>query len=131
MTPEHTKYLYDTYPALYRQHALPMSETAMCWNFETGDGWFDIINELSRKIIALDKQSGTTTEAVQVKEKFGTLRFYVDFGTDEVFEAIEEAERKSAVTCELCGKPGMLRRGGWLKVKCDECAGDEPRKEKP
>ena len=131
MTPEHTKYLYDTYPALYRQHALPMSETAMCWGLDIADGWFDIIDELSRKIIALDKQSGTTTEAVQVKEKFGTLRFYVDFGTDEVFEAIEEAERKSAVTCELCGKPGMLRRGGWLKVKCDECAGDEPRKEKP
>ena len=131
MTPEHTKYLYDTYPALYRQHALPMSETAMCWGIDTGDGWFDIINRLSKRITEIDAREGTTTEAVQVKEKFGTLRFYIDLGTDDVFAAIEEAERESAVTCEACGKPGRLRVGGWLTTRCDECAGDEPRKEKP
>ena len=123
MNAEHTKYLYDAYSALYAQHALPMAVTCMCWGFNCGDGWFDIIDDLSRRITELDKRDGVQTEAVQVKEKFGTLRFYVDGGSEGVWEAISEAEGRSAVTCEECGKPGQLREGGWLRTLCDECAG--------
>lgn len=126
MTPEHTKYLYSTYPALYAQHALDMTQTCMCWGFEHGDGWFDIINGLSRKITEIDKRDGTTTKAVQVKEKYGTLRFYEDGGNDAVEAAIEEAENRSAVTCERCGKPGKLRGGWWVSTLCDACAGEKP-----
>lgn len=60
--------------------------------------------------------------AVQVKEKFGTLSFYMSSGNDEIWNLIREAERKSAKTCEECGKPGKLRGGGWIKTLCDECA---------
>lgn len=129
MNAEHTKYLYDTYPALYRQHAWPMSQTAMCWNFDCGTGWFSIIDDLSRRITELDKRDGTQTEAVQVKEKFGTLRFYVNAESDAVSEAIREAEERSATTCEMCGLPGQLREGGWLRTLCDECA--EKRAKEP
>ena len=121
MNTEHTKYLYETYPNLYRQHSLPMTETCMCWNFECGDGWFDIIRDLSEVLTKLDAELGTKTEAVQVKEKFGSLRFYVSGGTELHDEAINDAECQSADTCEVCGKPGTLRRGGWLVTLCDEC----------
>ena len=123
MNDAHTKYLYATYPKLYRQHTLPMSKTCMCWNFECGTGWFGIIDDLSRRITEIDEREGNETQAVQVKEKFGTLRFYTDFETDAVSEAIREAEERSAVTCEECGKPGTMReRHGWLMVRCDEHA---------
>jgi hypothetical protein len=61
--------------------------------------------------------------ASQVKEKFGTLRFYMSMGNDAIWAATEEAESKSALICESCGQPGSMRGGGWLKVECDGCHG--------
>lgn len=59
--------------------------------------------------------------ASQIKEKFGTLRVYMTHYLPEMEEAISEAERLSAITCEDCGQPGELRQGGWLRTLCDEC----------
>ena len=123
MNENNTKYLLETYPKLYRQHGLPMTQTCMCWGFECSDGWFDIINELSEK---LEQLNNTTylehpVEAVQVKQKYGTLRFYLSGYNDEVHQLVNEAERKSAVTCEECGKPGVCRNDGWITTTCDEC----------
>lgn len=57
----------------------------------------------------------------QIKEKFGTLRFYVHNGSDRVYDLIDFAEGMSAVTCEVCGKPGTLdKNSGWVKTHCIE-----------
>jgi hypothetical protein len=57
--------------------------------------------------------------ASQVKEKFGTLRFYY-YGGDDVVSGIERmAESMSAVMCEECGSPGKPRSGGWIQTLCD------------
>ena len=58
---------------------------------------------------------------LQIKEKFGGLRFYVDTGSTDLFRAIDAAEDASFKICEQCGAPGKLRSGGWLKTRCDEC----------
>jgi hypothetical protein len=58
--------------------------------------------------------------AVQVKEKFGTLRFYVDGGNEATYAMISMAESMSARTCEKCGAPGKLRGKTWLYTACDE-----------
>lgn len=55
----------------------------------------------------------------QVKEKFGTLRFYYRGGDDYVDGVVRMAEEMSAVTCEECGAPGRSRRGGWIRTLCD------------
>jgi hypothetical protein len=62
--------------------------------------------------------------ADQVKEKFGTLCFYYHGGDDKVDGMVRMAESMSAVTCETCGAPGVLRGGGWLQTLCDAHAGD-------
>lgn len=60
--------------------------------------------------------------ASQVKEKFGTLRFYMTTSTLEMGKLIDEAEELSAKTCEECGKPGNLRKKHyWVYTACDEC----------
>lgn len=69
--------------------------------------------------------------AMQVKEKYGTLCFYMTSSTDEMEDAISEAEAKSAVTCEDCGQPGVLRGGGWLRTLCDSCATEDGVVRKP
>ena len=60
--------------------------------------------------------------ATQVKEKFGSLRFYHNGGDDYVYGVISMAESMSAHTCEDCGKPGLMRDSGWIRCLCDEHA---------
>jgi len=67
---------------------------------------------------------------LQIKEKFGTLRYYYqsDVKTVAVKEAMDryvrQAELESAKTCELCGEEGYIsnRKMGWMKTRCDDCA---------
>jgi hypothetical protein len=114
--------LVRDFPLLYGNRHAPMQKTCMCWGFECGDGW-----ELSAKIepiiAAMPVEEQPNFRASQVKEKFGTLRFYMTMGNDAIWAAIDEADAKSAVTCECCGKPGSVRGGGWIKVQCDACHG--------
>lgn len=58
----------------------------------------------------------------QVKEKFGTLRFYYTGGDEYIHGMVTLAEAMSGVTCEECGKPGKQRKGGWIVTLCDEHA---------
>lgn len=57
---------------------------------------------------------------VQVKEKFGDLRYYVDRLDDDLYPLVGLAERLCRYTCELCGSPGTKRENlRWLSVLCD------------
>lgn len=119
MNKEHTEYLFDNFPNLYAGKDEGLRSNLMGFGFDCGDGWFDLLRELSEKLEPLG------VKAMQVKEKMGTLRFYLSGGTDEAYDLIDKAEAKSEVTCEVCGEPGTLREGGWLKVRCDDCYDSE------
>jgi hypothetical protein len=56
----------------------------------------------------------------QVKEKFGTLRFYYTGGDDYISGMVRMAESMSGVTCEECGAPGEQNDGGWIRTLCEE-----------
>lgn len=62
------------------------------------------------------------TAILQIKEKFGGLRFYVGGAPDWLYDLIDTVEAYSYHVCEFCGKTGRLRRYSWLKTLCDECA---------
>jgi hypothetical protein len=119
MNAKNTAYLIGRYPALYRGHKWPITENLMPFGFECGDGWFKLIDQLSADITAIDKESETI--AIQVKEKYGGLRFYIQGGTDVIFDRIDEAEELSLKTCERCGEPGTLRGTGWVYTMCERC----------
>lgn len=55
----------------------------------------------------------------QVKEKFGSLRFYYQGGDEQIDGMVRMAESMSEVTCDECGSPGRIRPGGWLRCLCD------------
>lgn len=94
-----------------------------------GAGWVSIIDKLCADLTALCAAKGyPLPRAVQVKEKFGGLRFYVaEAAHKDVFELIHKAESDSYKTCENCGEPGQSRGGGWIQTLCAEC--DKPKKE--
>jgi hypothetical protein len=47
---ELTLRLVKRFPVLYQDYRSPMTQTAMCWGFDHGDGWFEIIWQLSLAI---------------------------------------------------------------------------------
>lgn len=129
MKKENDEYLCKVYPKMMVNRNAPMTETCMCWGFSCGDGWFDILNQLMGNIQSYLDWKNKDGEVVpqvtldQVKEKFGTLRFYYTGGDDYVRGLVSMAESMSGILCETCGKPGTRTSGGWIKTACKEHGG--------
>ena len=87
--------------------------------FECGSGWNKLICDLIQNLIDI----GWNKEIAQIKEKFGTLRFYPGGCTDEQWKLIGEAERKSATICEYCGTTENVKlyTDGWYTTECLSC----------
>ena len=100
-------------------------EVPFC-GFGCGNGWFDIIKDLCQKleemIIAFPENERFKYRCVQIKEKFGGLRFYLDHTPKEMWEFIDKAEEKSLKTCENCGAVGKQTGKGWIKTLCEDCS---------
>ena len=83
-------------------------------------GWKDLVNELHQKVLEIDPD----VKVVQVKEKFGGLRYYYESDLSrrkEIDALVNVYESKSYRTCEVCGAPGELRNDRlWLHTLCDE-----------
>ena len=91
-----------------------------------GQGWFEILWSLCVAIEGIAKSriadGFPPVRVVQVKEKYGTLRFYVEGGCQEVEDLIDAAETRSEFTCEACGRPGnLLEISGWWQTLCVSC----------
>lgn len=97
---------------------------------ECGDGWFDLVDRLSRAceneietLMAQGVPNERWPRIAQIKEKFGGLRFYVRGPlSDDLRAQILQVENiESLRTCERCGTPGKLREGRWRYTYCDNC----------
>lgn len=115
------------------------------YGFECGDGWFQLIAQIATFIANTTKHC----YAVQVKEKFGTLRFYVHYDVDingeqtisdeqwrSIQDYIDAVEAASAHVCEDCGidltsvnKESQKKLGYWIRNICKDC-GEKHRKRK-
>lgn len=101
------------------------------WGFECGDGWFNLINILLQNIQShCDWKKDTCPQVVvqQVKEKFGTLRFYYSGGDEYVAGLVALAESISGIMCESCGSPATTSSvnpetgiSGWINTTCSSC----------
>ncbi len=110
--------LYSPYRAACRQYeSLRAREGQAPWRPD-----LPVISavDVERARLEMARTRDEIPQAVQVKEKFGTLRFYVDGGNERSWTLIELAEGMSERTCEVCGAPGTIRRGGWIRTLCDE-----------
>lgn len=124
MRQELDDFLVAKYPLIFAERHLPMRETCMCWGFSCGDGWFRLIDTLCSALQGTVERMRPPLPqpvAVQVKEKFGGLRFYVRSADDYQHGMIDMAEELSTRICEECGAPGqMLVRRDWHMVRCDK-----------
>lgn len=118
--------LFQKYPKIFANRNGNIRETAMCWGFECGDGWYWLIDELCASLQwNTDKNNHPQVVASQVKEKFGTLRFYTQGENDMQRGMIILAQEISARVCEECGSTENVKQteGGWIKTLCSVCRG--------
>lgn len=176
--------LCKQYPKIFAQRHGKPSDTAMCWGFDIGDGWYNLVDTLCQSIqreidwsrerrcyglrrYRICKRISKTNDytelasyliyrdavgpqlvpgdfeyaraiydsnewlnireaipqvvAVQVKQKFGGLRFYCVGGNTEIRAMIHFAESLSEKICEECGSPGSQNDSGYIRTLCCAC----------
>jgi formylmethanofuran dehydrogenase subunit E len=126
MSPENDAKLCERYPMLYADRHAGVRQSLMSFGFECGDGWFDIIDQMSAELEQLNRDlAGEKIVADQIKEKWAVLRVYIS-APSSVFDVaariVRRAEQRSAAICEQCGAKGYVHDArGWVKTLCDKC----------
>jgi hypothetical protein len=103
----------------------PVWHTIQCQS-----GWIDTIYQLHEALLIVYPEY----RIVQIKQKFGTLRFYIDqypkYNTAQhliVAACVQYGERKSQRICERCGAEHysdnveLRTMYGWHHTYCDKC----------
>ncbi len=135
MTPRAARRVFRVHPRTYRLAWRGPRTSAMCFGFECGDGWADILARLTFVWRVMWCVARIDVIATQVKEKFGTLRYYHVVDAPRAWPRflrrwaaivadgfVRDAEYESTYTCEMCGEPGReLHCGGWWVTLCDVC----------
>ena len=100
-------------------------------------GWFALVDRLCSDIEALLRNRAERFVVVQVKEKFGGLRFYYDWDDagdaavdletpllrERVRALVDETRRRTTLICQRCGAPAVLKsHGGWTAALCHQHA---------
>ena len=95
----------------------------MVFGFEIGEGWMSLVIELLDKIQHLvdNNPEYSGLQVIQVKEKYGSLRVYLNYYYKEIEDIIDEYEEKSCYICEVCGEKGEIRNiNNWYTALCDK-----------
>lgn len=98
-----------------------MDDIPTGWRVAFGDQMVQELDELLRKYNCLEDYS-----ILQIKEKFGGLRWYdsgfPEEGYDEYKNWLLKYEDLSFNTCINCGKPAKYFTKGWIVPICEDCA---------
>lgn len=119
------------------------------WRGAVGEGWKPLVRKAFEKFREREEKAWFWWKRIiiaQIKEKFGTLRIYVDFPSDWYFNNVAEGgmdkeddlnrevedylfklDEESSTVCEKCGitqaeDPTVKTAGpGWIVTLCDSC----------
>lgn len=130
MNQELQEKLYNDFPDLYRGKDLPDTVCRMIDGFCCGDGWYEPIREISKQITELYIKNNVPKEeqsyTFQVKEKFASLRYYMQWSDSEKFreqirDIISKYTTQASCMCEQCGAPSSYfvnSDSGWILNVC-------------
>ena len=100
--------LKNNFPNLYRRK----------FEFKVGDGWLPLIWKLSaileHEISEQKKEVQREMFVTEVKVRYGTLYFHMNYATDRMNKLIEKAEIASGEICEFCGQMGIVRNKAYI-----------------
>lgn len=144
--------LYRKYPKIFRQKDWPITQSCMGWGINTPNSWYSIIDNLCfclqdhvdnggkvykkypfgkflARLFRNAKYYGRwvhkpirQVEAVQVKEKYGTLRFYTNYYDPVIDQLVMMAELMTTRICSRCGSAqDIIETTGWISFTCSHC----------
>lgn len=113
-----------------------------CWFDMVPPGWrvlaYEMLLEMKPYL------SGVCLEVHQIKEKFGTLRFYYGVyiahkrkkrlmrkfirNIHKINKIVRKYEHISSKTCIVCGKPAVYMTTSWICPYCENCVPKRPSK---
>lgn len=96
-------------------------------------GWWakfglEMIEEIDlayRETYRSDFMTEIVPEVLQIKEKYGTLRFYISPCPEKVSDVISKYEKLSSEICIKCGAPATKVTNDWIMYWCDHCAPED------
>lgn len=105
--------LEQKYPKLFEKYRAGGNE------IDVSSGWYDLIDKLSDEVSRLCPEA----RVIQIKEKFGELRYYTKDNHPEIYLIIDVYRELASKTCEICGKEGRRQKytPTWVRTVCDEC----------
>ena len=121
---EYNQYLLNKYPWLKvhgyencNEFTALSSEMPIGWQIRFGE---ELCEEIDQELIKEGIRD--TYFLYQVKEKFGSLRWYGSVDTPQLNAIIDKYEEISSHTCITCGKEATyMSKNGWISPFCDDC----------
>lgn len=101
-----------------------LAENAVGW--WCPDGWIDLAYATHKALLDV----APDYRIIEIKEKFGQMRYYATIRTAEVITIIRAAEDMSLSVCQNCGNThAETIDAGWVATLCQQCATDpaQPR----
>lgn len=131
-----SKKLIERYPFLLPQHALSgthstgfestvLDDMPVGWRAAFGE---ELCKEIMEELVR--NNCVDSYQVLQIKEKYGELRWYSQGGTERIHrEIVPKYERMSRRICIQCGQPATLVSKSWVAPWCKTCAEQIPRSE--
>lgn len=135
MTKEENKKIVEKFPFLlprnrYTGAVVPDYDYSYTEYDAMPEGWrkafgIKMCEEIQKE---LDKSPSLKEQycITQIKEKYGSLRWYSNFYTTEIEKIIQRYENISKRTCICCGAPATKISTGWISPYCNKCAEKDP-----
>ncbi len=133
---EQNKRLGELYPFLIMKtnywtgEKIPEEEInyTTTWFDSIPEGWAKAFGEqMCDELLEILKKADYVDEyqIIQIKEKFGGLRWYDNGVPDAVWDEykawLDKYEILADKTCILCGEPATHYTAGWIMPVCDSC----------
>ena len=111
--------LVNKHPEILSRYRGDVDKTCFAFGFDHGNGWFYIVQEMLDKIQNIVNETGIEVKVEQIKEKWDSLRCYVDFepgqrgakiqqGISQINEIINNAQELSKTICPRTGEPKQV-----------------------
>lgn len=114
MKDELTQKLAQKYPTIFTELDSTPQQSCMAFGIECGDGWYDLLDVLCESLTCLYETGVNLGDqryvpldapkviATQIKEKFGTLRFYYRLSfSDQVKDLQKQAETNPVLSASI------------------------------
>lgn len=132
MTEQENKKLIEEFSFLqisYLEEDLKYSKTWLDelpkgWNKAFGRALCEELKTILEKVNKLDQY-----RILEIKEKFGCLRWYDNCDNPEVAEVIHKYEQQARDICYVCGAPAKYDSIGYPTPFCEACALDKLAKD--